>query len=129
MSVEITISIAGEDLNSKRAAKQLHLIADMVKAGVTDISGFSAEFLGPFEVEVDFESNGPEPHTDFWDGEHNHIHAADGIVVFRQGPDTEDGTPDVEQLFEKRITLADWAKEPGGITPFMPEDPHAGHDH
>jgi hypothetical protein len=127
--MEITVSIAGEGLNSRLAAKQLHLIADMVKAGVTEMDAFNIEFMGAFSVGVDFESNGPEPHTDFWDGEHNHIHAADGIVVFRQGPDTAEGTPDVEQLRDKGILLADWAREHGGITPFMPEDPGAGHNH
>lgn len=125
--MEININIAGEQLNSKLAAKELYRIADMVKGGVTDMSGFNIGYLGAFSIEVDFESNGPLPHADFWDGEHNHIHVdEEGFVVFRRGPDKEDGTEDVEQLRDQNITVAEWSKEHGGITPFT-ED--LDHDH
>ena len=121
--MEININIAGEELNSKLAAKQLHLLADMVKAGVTDIDGASIGFLGTFSYVVDYESDGPEPHTDFMDGEGNHIHAADGYVVLRLRPGSEP-----EQLRDHNITVAEWAKDHGGITPFNPDD-HEGHGH
>lgn len=125
--MEITISIAGEELNSKLAAKQLHQIADMVRGGVVEMHGGNIEYMGDFHVTVDFESDGTHPHTDYWDGEHNHIHVDDeGIVVFRRGPDKEDGTEDLEQLYDQGITVAVWAKGHGGITPFS-ED--LGHDH
>lgn len=129
--MEININIAGEHLDSRSAAKQLRMIADMVKAGVTTADGFNIEYLGSFGFDVDFESNGPEPHTDFWDGEGNHIHASEGSVIFRKGPDKADGTPDIEQLRDKNIGLADWAKAHGGITPFMPDEDggHEGHTH
>lgn len=120
--MEININIAGEQLDSRSAAKQLHLIADMVKAGVMEMDGFSAEFLGAFSLNVDFESNGGFDHIhhqNFWDGEGNHIHAdAEGTIISRQGPDAPDGTPDKEDMLAKGIKLADWAKEHGGITPF-----------
>lgn len=124
--MEININIAGEELNSKLAAKELHRIADMVRGGVTEMSGFNIGYLGAFSVEVDFESNGPLPHADFRDGEGNHIHVdEDGFVVFRLAPDAEE--PEI--LREKNITVAEWSKDHGGITPFIPEDPHAGHNH
>lgn len=123
--MEININIAGEQLDSRRAAKQLHLIADMVKAGITEMDGFSIEYMGAFSMAVDFESDGPTAHHhDYWDGEGNHIHVnADGIIMFRRGPDKPDGSDDLEQLTDKGILLADWAKEHGGITPFgTPEE-------
>jgi hypothetical protein len=125
--MEINISIAGEGLNSKLAAKQLHLIADMVRAGVTEMDGFNIEYMGAFDVSVDFESNGSFDHMhhqDFWDGEGNHIHVgAEGTIISRQGPDLPDGTPDKEDMLEKGIKLSDWAKDHGGITPFgTPEE-------
>jgi hypothetical protein len=129
--MELFITIAGKELNSKRAAKQLHQIADMIKAGVTELDGFSVEYKGAFGVNVDFDSDGPEEHRDYWDGEHNHIHVNDeGIVVFRQGPDAPDGTPDHEKLLDKGITVTEWAKDHGGITPFTAGEPGGhGHEH
>jgi hypothetical protein len=121
--MEITITIAGEELNSKLAAKQLRMIADMVKGGSVAGSGFNIEYLGEFSFEVDFESDGTHPHTDYWDGEHNHIHVDDeGIVISRRGPDKEDGTGDLENLHDKGITVAEWAKAHGGITPWTEEE-------
>ena len=128
--MEITITIAGEELNSKRAAKELHRLADMVKGGAVDIHGGNIDYMGDFHVTVDFESDGTHPHTDYWDGEHNHLHVdGEGIIITRQGPDAEDGTVDIEQLHDKGITIAAWAKDHGGITPFT-EDPEVyGHNH
>lgn len=124
--MEINVNIAGEHLNSKLAAKQLHLIADMVRAGVTELDAFNIEYMGAVSVAVDFESDGPLPHADFRDGEGNHIHVnEEGFVVFRLAPGAEEPEP----LLDKNITVADWSKEHGGITPFVPEDPHAGHNH
>jgi hypothetical protein len=117
--MELFITIAGTELNSKRAAKQLHMIADMVKAGVTELDGFSVEYGGSFGMNVDFESDGSHPHADYWDGEHNHIHVdEEGIVISRRGPDKADGSGDLEQLHDKGITVSEWAKAHGGITPF-----------
>lgn len=126
--MEVFINIAGVQLNSKRAAKQLHLIADMIKAGITEVDGFSVEYGGTFGMNVDFESDG-HPHTDYWDGEHNHIHVdEEGIVISRRGPDKPDGTGDLEQVHEMGITVAEWAKSHGGITPFDTPEAH-GHEH
>jgi hypothetical protein len=127
--MEIFINIAGTELNSKRAAKQLHQIADMVKAGVTELDGFSVEYGGAFGMNVDFESDGTHNHTDYWDGEHNHLHVdEEGIVISRRGPDKADGTGDLEQVHEKGIKITDWAKDHGGITPFDTPEAH-GHEH
>lgn len=126
--MEINITIGGEELNSKLAAKQLHLIADMVKAGSVHSVGFNIEYMGEYSFDVDFDSDGSHPHTDYWDGEHNHLHVdEEGVIISRQGPDAEDGTPDVEQMHEKGITIATWAKDHGGITPWTDEE--SGHDH
>jgi hypothetical protein len=130
--MELFITIAGPELNSKRAAKQLHQIADMIKAGVTEIDGFSIEYGGAFGMNVDFESNGPQPHlhADYWDGEGNHVHVnEDGFIVFRQGPDLPDGTPVHEPLLDQHIKLADWAAKHGGITPFGTPEAEDGHEH
>ena len=121
--MEITIRLGGEELTERLAAKHLHLIADMIKAGVAELDGFSMEFVGAFSMAVDYDSNGGfdlhQHHENYWDGEHNHIHVAeDGTIISRQGPNKEDGTPDVEDMRSKNIKLADWAKEHGGITPF-----------
>jgi len=127
--MEININIAGEDLDHKNAAKQLHLIADMIRSGVSDVQGFSMEYVGSFMMNIDYESNGGHDHTDYWDGEHNHLHVdEEGIIISRQGPDAPDGTVDVEQLHEKGIKITDWAKDHGGITPFDTPEAH-GHEH
>lgn len=126
--MEINIMIAGQELDSRAAAKQLHLIADMVKAGVTEMDGFSVEFLGAFSMAVDFESNGgfdlDHHHRDYWDGEGNHVHVdEEGLVITIQRPDSPDGTVNKDQVHDQGIKLADWAKEHGGITPFgTPEE-------
>lgn len=121
--MEITVTITGELLNSRLAAKQLHLIADMVKAGVTDMDGANIEYDGAFSMMVDFD---PESHVhhDYWDGEGNHIHVnEEGIVVTCQAPDSPDGTVNLERLFDKGIKLSEWAEAHGGITPFgTPEE-------
>jgi hypothetical protein len=130
--MEITVSIAGEELESRGAAKQLHLIADMVKAGVTQMDGFSIDFMGTFSMDVDFESDGPAAHHhDYVDGEGNHVHVnAEGVIILRRIAETDE----VEQLFEKGIKLPEWAKEHGGVTPYFapgegPDDDHKGHSH
>lgn len=128
--MELFIRIAGKDLNSKLAAKQLRQIADMVKAGITEVDGFSVEYDGTFGMNVDMESDGEHNHTDYWDGEHNHLHVdEEGIVISRRGPDKEDGTGDLEQLHEKGIKVTDWAKDHGGITPFDTPEALGGHEH
>jgi hypothetical protein len=122
--MEITISIAGEQLDSRSAAKQLHLIAGMVKAGIVEMDGFSAEFLGAFSVNVDFESNGgfdlQTHHHSYVDGEGSFVHVnGEGTVVFRRTV-VREGVEQIEQLFDQGIKLDDWAKEHGGITPYHP---------
>lgn len=132
--MEININIAGEELDMKTAAKQLHRIADMVRAGVTDMNGFNIEYLGAFMVAVDFESDGPTAHHhDYLDGEGNHVHVnAEGTVVFRRIVN-EGGKDEIEQLFEHGIKLDDWGKDHGGITPYFEpgHEPggHEGHNH
>lgn len=124
MKIEVTID--GSMLNSKLAAKQLHLIADLVKAGVMKSDGYNVEYDGVFDFEV---GEGEDEHTDYWDGEHNHIHVdEEGIVIFRRGPDKADGEEDLEDLYEKAITVSEWAANHGGITPFTEEE-NEGHDH
>lgn len=123
--MELNVNLAGEHLESRAAAKQLHLIADMVKAGVTQMDGFSIEYLGTFSMDVDFESDGPHAHHhDYLDGEGNHVHVnAEGTIVLLRKKDSEE----VEQIFEQGIKLPEWAAEHGGVTPFMPdEEPNNG---
>lgn len=127
--MEINITVAGEDLDHKNAAKQLHQLADMVKSGISDARGFSMEYVGAFVLTIDYESDGGHHHTDYWDGEGNHLHVdEEGLIITRRGPDAPDGTPDLEDIHEKEIKVTDWAKDHGGITPFDTPEAH-GHDH
>lgn len=123
--MEINITVAGEDLDHKNAAKQLHQLADMVRSGVSDAQGFSMEYVGAFSMSIDYESDGQHHHTDYWDGEHNHLHVdGEGIIITRRGPDKPDGSGDLEEMHDKGIKITDWAKDHGGITPFGTPEAH-----
>lgn len=111
--MQLNISIHGEDLNSRLAAKQLHLLAEMIKGGTVHADGFNIEYGGEFELDVDFGSQ--FPHGDYTDGKGNLVHVANDEVVHV----TWAGKADQESV---SVPVEEWVEAHGALQ-------MAGHEH
>lgn len=110
--MEININITGE-LDALMAAKQIRLIADMVKHGVMHVEGYNISYMGTFNLDVDL---GEYPHGDYQDEEGNLLHIAGDHVI-----NVTWASKDAE-VEEVDVPVEDWISEHGQIHP-------AGHGH
>jgi hypothetical protein len=120
----VTVSIEGQELTFKKAAKQLRVIADMVEAGMMDADGFNWLYGGEYSLSV----NTPPsfPHGDYTDMEGNLVHiGADDHVInvtwAKKGAKQED-------LADQDIHVFEWIKEHGPLTPAGSGEAE-GHEH
>jgi len=112
--MQITINIVGDELDSKLAAKHLHMLADQVKAGVVHAEGFSIDFMGDYSLDVDYGT--AFPHGDYQDAEGNLVHVANDAVV-----NVTWANKDAE-VEEVNVPIGEWMEDHGQLHP-------AGHDH
>lgn len=118
--MQIAITIEGEHLESRAAAKQLHQLADMVRGGVVHAEGFNIEYMGEFRLDVDF--GGEFPHGDYQDAEGNLLHVANDHVVNVTWANKNAEVEEVE------IPVADWVAQHGEIKPAGEGEGHH-HEH
>lgn len=105
----VHITINGEELTWKRAAKQLRILADLLEAHTLDSKGFNWQYGGDYEMQVMMTDMWP--HGDYQDAEGNLLHIHDDVVVSviwaNKGAEKE----------EVEIPAHTWAQEHGPITP------------
>jgi hypothetical protein len=111
--MQINISLEGEEMTPKQAAKQLHQLAEMVRTGLVHVDGFNIDALGAFSLDVDY--GDVWPHGDYRDTEGNLLHVANDTVVRVTWANKDAETEEIE------IPGTLWVKEHGALTP-------AGHD-
>lgn len=111
--MQIHISLEGEEMTQESAAKQIHLIARMVKHGIVHVDGFNIDEVGAFSLDVDF--GDVWPHGDYRDKEGNLLHVANDTVVRVTWANKNAETEEVE------IPGTLWVQKHGAMTP-------AGHD-
>jgi hypothetical protein len=107
--MQLNITIQGEELESQQAAKQLRLLARMVKEGVVHSEGFNIEYMGDWSLDVDFGSE--FPHGDYQDAEGNLLHVANDTVVSVNWA-SKGGESEVVE-----ISVVDWVAKHGEIQP------------
>lgn len=107
--MQISISINGTNPDLRAAGKQLHLLADQMKAGVVHVEGFNVDFMGEFSLDVDL--GDVYAHGDYQDGEGNLLHVANDHVVNVTWANKDAEVEQVEVLVE------DWMEKHGRIYP------------
>ena len=121
----VHITIEGEDLTLKKAAKQLRVFADMLDQGMMSAEGFSWKAGGEYNMVVVLPSS--FPHGDYQDAEGNLVHVGENdhiISVVLANKDAEQ-----LELSEQDVHVYDWIKEHGPLRPAGSGEPTEGHEH
>lgn len=120
----VNISIEGQDLTFEKAAKQLHVLADMVGAGMMNADGFNWHYGGEYTLDV--ETPPSFPHGDYQDAEGNlvHVGANDHIINVTYA---KKGAKQ-ENFSDKDVHVFEWIQEHGPLLP-AGEGEADGHSH
>lgn len=121
----VTISIEGQDLTFKKAAKQLRVLADMVEAGMMDADGFNWLYGGDYSLAV--ETPPSFPHGDYQDAEGNLVHVGGddhiiNVTWAKKGAKQED-------FSDKDVHVFEWIQEHGPLTPAGSDEADEHHEH
>lgn len=126
----VHITIDGEELTWKKAARQLRIMADALDAHSLHLEGFNWDYSGDYEMTVMMPDS--FPHGDYQDAEGNLVHIADGdrvVHVTWANKDAEqeevtadDGTPG--------MFVYNWIQAHGGpLRPAGSGDADGNHEH
>lgn len=111
--VSVAVTIEGQELTFKKAARQLRVLADMVESGMMNADGFNWLYGGEYTLDVMTPAS--FPHGDYQDAEGNLVHiGADDHVInvtwANKGAEQED-------FADKDVHAFDWIREHGPLRP------------